>query len=369
MRNLSLNLIDEILKCEQDFVKERSSTYFEIIGRSYDEDLISRMLAYTLGKDDKLICRFIEESGYSPAIIVEKSVRCEKSLPGGRIDIFVELQDSYGQKYTLTIENKVNSLEHGDQTQIYYDYIQKNYNGNIKNLYYYLKPVYNAPECSCGQFKTITYSNLCEWISDCADGKIVDFKNHIKKYFCGVKNMNDIQRKILENYGILKHAISETETVYESKKQALFGNIAGELKVEEKGWKTEITSMGDSYRIYKNEWYHDDSDKIKKYYFYAELLYVGNDPNRIFVQGTAKTYGTDKKNRTILKFVEDYFDRFKPINEGAYYIFYQSEFKSEQPIYSEKWESELKEFSIKHIEEAIDKIDEVFNMFLNHIKK
>ena len=60
MKNNDLNFIDSLLnqyEAEQSRALQRDSTVFEILGRTYDEDLISRMLAYTLKKDNGFVCQ------------------------------------------------------------------------------------------------------------------------------------------------------------------------------------------------------------------------------------------------------------------------------------------------------------------------
>ena len=107
---------------QQDQIKE-GATFFEIIGRSYDENLVSRMLSYTLQKDAELVNKLLARAFGYEVYVTKKSCICEKAVPSGRIDIFVEAEDETGCKYTLTIENKTRSWEHDDQTKKYYDFI------------------------------------------------------------------------------------------------------------------------------------------------------------------------------------------------------------------------------------------------------
>ena len=54
MKDNKLDFIDNLLnqyETDQSRALQHDSTVFEILGRTYDEDLISRMLAYTLKKE------------------------------------------------------------------------------------------------------------------------------------------------------------------------------------------------------------------------------------------------------------------------------------------------------------------------------
>lgn len=370
-----LELIKSIADNDDDFggLNENAS-FLEVIRKTYEETFISRMLAYTFEKDEELVGKFIEFAGEHSSCIVNKTVRCEKVVPGGRIDIFVEAQDSSGKRYTITIENKINSKEHGNQTDCYYNYVNRYY-GDCKNMYFYLTPEYNCNGCKSEWFRPITYKQLYLIIGNNDDDKVADFKKHIKKYFYGEKiRMKEVHKKILENYGNLKRLMSEADEAYEVEKQQLFSTIKTKLGVDEKGWKTEVKSWessgNSSYRIYKENWYHNDDDKTKKFYFYAELLYVDNDPNEICVQGTVKTYGRNKKNIRFVKFIQDeqYAQQYV-INKDPFYILYQEPFSSQTDMYSDEWKSELEKFAIENIGKAIEKADQVFKEFNEYIKQ
>ena len=365
-----LALLKKMIEENDDF-EEKDITFFEIIDKSDKETLISRMLAYTLKKDEGLAGKLIKYASKdylnagnnSFEDIVVTNIRCEKSLPGGRIDIFVEAQDSFGHNYTLTIENKIESEEHGKQTQRYFDYIERNYKKSTNRYLYLIKTEYSS--CVCKEFMTITYKDLESLIEDKGDGKIADFKNHIKKYFCGDIKMKEVYKEILGNYKKLTHIMAKADKAYDNEKKSLFSVIVKELQVKENGWQTDVHSKNGEYYIYKEDWYHDDKDSKKKFYFYVELLYVNNDPNEICVQGTVKTYGSDRKNCDIEKFVRAELDK-EVIEKGRFYIFYQEIFSPLNPLYSEEWKNELKEFAMEHIRKAIAKINEVFTSFKSY---
>ncbi len=57
------NLIAYLLNIWQSMQNEElqeNTTFFEILGRAYDEDLISRMLAYALKNDELLLKNVLE---------------------------------------------------------------------------------------------------------------------------------------------------------------------------------------------------------------------------------------------------------------------------------------------------------------------
>lgn len=127
----SIALLNEILSLyRNNGAKRDKPTFFEIIGRTYDEDLISKMLAYILENDKLFVSRllnfyFNNKKGKTVEVenLIILSVKCEKKMSAGRADIFVEATDG-GKKYVITIENKIRAGIHGtaeneEQTDTY----------------------------------------------------------------------------------------------------------------------------------------------------------------------------------------------------------------------------------------------------------
>lgn len=150
------NLIAYLLNIWQSMQNEElqeNTTFFEILGRAYDEDLISRMLAYAFKNDELLLKNVLEfYFGEDLNLCTVDSVECEKAMLGGRTDIFITAHNSKGTAFTVTVENKIYSWEHNEQTNTYYDFVEKQFSDS-RNAYIFLKPVFNASPCSCRHLK------------------------------------------------------------------------------------------------------------------------------------------------------------------------------------------------------------------------
>ena len=59
LMELVLNSLKDILEVEKEAFDDKKS-FFSILGRTYDEDLISRVISYVLKKDKKLIKNLIK---------------------------------------------------------------------------------------------------------------------------------------------------------------------------------------------------------------------------------------------------------------------------------------------------------------------
>ena len=193
----------EINTIEQNKKLQSNPSFFEILGRAYDEDLISRMLAYVLKNDKNFVWKlfvFCETftSSICPTNFDVKTVECEKSMLNGRADIFV-VATYNNEIYTLTIENKIYMQEHDKQTQTYYDFVSRNNKGG-HNAYLFLKPYFNPSPISCKEFKLIYYSNLIGMISETDDYRINDFKRHIEEFLTMKEiKFTEVDNKVLRN--------------------------------------------------------------------------------------------------------------------------------------------------------------------------
>ena len=354
--------IDRLIVLDQQDQIKRGATFFEIIGRSYDEDLVSRMLSYTLQKDAELVNKLLKRVFCYEVRVTKKSCICEKAVPSGRIDIFVEAEDETGCKYTLTIENKVNSWEHDDQTKKYYDFVNTNY-PKRKNAFYYLKPFYNQSNCSCDKFVQITYKNLYQMIETCNDNIIVDFKKHIKEYFCEKElKMNEAEKAVLKHYSEMKDLMYRAETVYNLEKNKIFEILKQEFISDKDTWGSQME--GGSCRLYRKKWWSGEKENdYEKYYFYVELYFVNNTPEEIVVQGTIKRYGQSIKSSMVYQFHKnDWVD-------NRYCVHFKQSFTSENELFSKEWLQDLEDFSKKYMPKAIEESDKLFAEFEDYKAK
>lgn len=115
--------------------------------------------------------------------IEDFSIELEKSIDGGRLDIFIELTLKLlgeNKKLQLVIENKVKSSENKTQTERYFNFFNKNNLENSLTLYIYLTALptlqlstLEEPECSSKEFIQINYQSLVDYLIEPAlDQKI-----------------------------------------------------------------------------------------------------------------------------------------------------------------------------------------------------
>lgn len=388
MKNNDLNFIDSLLnqyEAEQSRALQRDSTVFEILGRTYDEDLISRMLAYTLKKDNGFVCQIIShclKKQIAPCSIV--NVECEKSMCGGRADIFIEAESASDEKYALTIENKIYSWEHDDQTETYYKYVsaQTRYR-DYEKVFVYLKPNFNGSLPVCTDFHVVTYNQLLKWIDSPRDAKICDFKTHIQNNLISKEiEFMDTDTKVLENYTKLKQIIKNAESKFEEVKRQIVADIFTKNNIQgmdynpnenhDKEWDAikkgtlviEVANFGSCYRVYRKDlWYHHTDDLKNKFYFFVELKFCDNDPTKILVQKLIKRYGQKAQESVIYKFLDANKDIIHDGNTWGVLDTEKFIDLSAYNILSAEWKSALKEKAAKFITEAVAEMDEIFGRF------
>ncbi len=352
-----INQLSEIISQERASFYNKDQTFFEIIGRVYDEDLISRYIAHTIRTNktfaEQLINYALKESHNEYIFISDSdiSVKCEKAMNDGRADIFIEADE-----YTLTIENKIRSWEHDDQTQIYFNYVNTNYPGK-KNGFLFLKPNWNQSPCKCENFKTLTYEKLTEFlITD--DEKIIDLKKHIEKYFIEEHRMSE--NLIAENYVEIKRIYEEFNRFDNNARNYIKHYFTKEIVFLAD--QNEI--RGSSYRILKNNW------GASNYYFYVEILVENNDLNAISVQGTV-WYRPREKNNPFANYLSSHKDVKETAkvhvigSSHAWFIPFKESFKSDKTIMSNEWKNELRAFSLDNAKKALIEIEKLYDDFIS----
>lgn len=373
------DIINSILEDNSKNDNNSNPTFLSVIRRDYDEDLISRIVAYALSIDSKFIENLFNDYindkkndwniDFSNLTSNNISVVCEKFMGKGRADIFVEIKNKEKTIATITIENKIYSHEHDNQTQTYYDWVMRNYK-DCYNIFFYLRPGYNYSKASCNDYVNITYKKLQERITIEKDIIIEDFKKHIEQML-GDRNMtleeNDID--IINNYDKIMNAINSAKKKLKEKQDSLIQKIENNLSEKYKisDWKSnldesflrrEIINHGvgiQSYRLYKKDWYLE-----KNYYFYIEIKFENGKLDDIYLQETVRD---DSNNKNLIsKFVKkeslvDY--------SGQYCVITQSRFENCSWT-DDNWEDSFVEFATDKIREYIADMDKVFN---NYIKE
>jgi hypothetical protein len=197
---------DEILRFKNDSDVQRlqslykTKSFSEILGVTRREISHSGFLAWILNDKEShylslfSITRFLEiiirsskdrdkekhKDLFNSVITDDFSIKnstteSEKSISGvGRLDIYIEIDISFGNKQTklkIIIENKVESKEKNDQTNAYFNYFEKVKKENEICLYIYLTPLptielesLSESESRCKEFIQINYQYLVDYL-------------------------------------------------------------------------------------------------------------------------------------------------------------------------------------------------------------
>jgi hypothetical protein len=206
MLTKKIEIRNSIINFKNDIdVQKLQSLYFsksfsEILSISRREISHSSFLAWLLDNRENHLLSFFSIQKFLEIIIVRCSTEFEKKYPAfynsilidnysiksvvikkekalgraGRLDIYAEVLliiENKEQKVNLIIENKVESKENNDQTNVYYQYFEKNNKVDEINLYVYLTAIptlelnqLNEPECSCKYFTQINYQDLVDYL-------------------------------------------------------------------------------------------------------------------------------------------------------------------------------------------------------------
>lgn len=359
-------------------------TFFEIINKPYDEDLISKMVLYLLCNDVNLIYNLLATYSKKKKLnwaignhINVLEATAEKTMLWGRADLYIIAQDENNKLIVLTIENKINSWEHDEQTNTYFNWVnqQKGLNDAYK-AFFYLKPDYNHSCPICSDFLPITYKEIKNMIKK--DNMISDdFRAHIKKYL-SEREMSFMEDEILflSNYKEIEEIIRRSSEKREILKKNLISSIIEKLEIRHNPYAKkatilpknsiviEITDDDSTFRFYKKDLWYKYNSNIK-FYFYVELKFENNDLKNICCQKTIKLYGKNKRNNRVRQFIED--KKIGYINiEGAFIIIEKKQFQSEKDFLSSEWQNDLKDFSFTTLKTYIIEMDDIFNEFTEY---
>lgn len=354
--------------------KNEFSTFLSVIGRKHDEDLISRVLVYIMKKDacfvNMLLQKYTGDEGIKDIDACEIGVYPEKSMGKGRADIFAVVRRGNDIVATITVENKIYSYEHDDQTQTYYDWVkrQKEYKKADINAFFYLRPSFNHSESVCTEYVNITYSDIKNCITK-SDYIIDDFKKHIEYYLEGeTMELSDRQIDIINNYSKLNGVIREAINIYASNKNEMVDEIIMQLKKKDIDNKLKFEKYTNATGISSVHFYKDVGYKEKEYYFYSEIRFDDEKLDDIRFRNVIKVYprmSTKKDAEDFLK------SDFVSVNEilgqysivGDYYAF-----QSEHTITSKEWCEDFVKDAVVKLSLLIEECDRLIKTFLDFIE-
>ena len=340
--------IMELLPTTQEIPNEDS--FFDIIGRGHDEDLISRMLKYLFENNLEILNGLLKNK--NEALFKEIiSIECEKTIDNGqRMDLFIIGTNQNNKATIIVIENKVYSWEHDDQCNAYYEDTNRKYS-EFQCIYFYLKPRYNLSSSNCSYFKTIIYDDIYNILlqmnkrSRYEEDFLVTIKNNLME-----NAMEEIDYKILNNYQKLQSLMNQNLKRMENYNKSLASMLAEELAL-----KFEEADNHKTYRFYKEEY------KTKEYYFYIEFKYENNDFSTIYFQYTIQRF--EKTGDSLIsKFANN--KNFKKPAYDYWYVIKREEIKiKSNNILSTEWKKEMKDVAKEKLENFSKELTNLFSEF------
>ena len=363
-------------------------TIFSVIGRKYDEDLISRVVAYVLESDTSLVKKLIKyyiskkETNNEPLDLENISqikVKCEQATDNGRIDIFVQVKGAQ-RDITITIENKIKTWEHNtkekSQTEEYAEFVNSYYQNSF-NTFLYLTPDWNHSEPKSAAFAKITYSKLLELMSDTGDQIIDSFRKHIEIYLTEEMAMlTNTDEYLMRNYLDIKAVLDGFETRITNLKtdiaEAVNRRMENLFNVTIPEWSEEIVKrmreddlycekvnengkigMG-SYRLSRIKWY-----KENEYYFYVEIRYDNGLMRDIYYQITLRREDGKKKKGLSEFLTKTHFED----NIKNYYVLRRKKSNVIVDAASDSWKEALIDEAAKLLPVCLEEMDEIFQLY------
>lgn len=377
-----IELIEKICNDYKETPTRNKDTFLSVIGRQYDEDLISRVVAYILQNNSSLVFSLVNNylSKKVTTRIIDYSaidtiqVDCEVVMGRGRADIFVLLKEGKRDVVTITIENKIRSWEHNTgneiaQTDEYSRFVNSYYKKSL-NVFYYLKPSFNESVSANEDFLDITYYELMGIIGESNDVIINDFVTHIINYLgeSDIMKFEKWQVETAKHYKTIKNIVKEYDNKIDGIKKDCIERIIKELypdTIIHENWGkdapsssakdlfVEIASSGKnngvgSFRIYRNEWY-----KASEYYFYVEIYFEYGDICDIKYQITLRNDGNTKSVNNYINNVD------KVLKDGKYIVFKRKDYPDEN-IDNNEWVNNFINHSLVVLRDYIELMDKAF---------
>lgn len=383
---------NELLKVKP---KKEKPTFLNVISCDYREVYISSLIGYALLNDDELAKNLLElyfkkfpqklkRNDYLNFDLSQIDIELEKSMDGRRADVFVKINDIDNPNIpisTITIENKTDTSEHGNQTLDYYNWINNEYK-ETNNAFFYLYPNYNPSTSISNDFFDIDYSTFNNLITGSNDYIIRDLKTHIKQRMINYSmNINNEEKEIIEHYKDYFDALNDLSIKIKEKKNEIVKAFVSSLNKngyividdDEKVHNNELIienvknkNLGTtSFRLYKCSWYSKNN-----FYLYLEIKFFDNTSSPfelITFQQTIKSY--ERKSQDIIKEFyynyckNKYYNDKSPYCEtfNKYYVLNKLPFKNNKSFswntdeWDKCWVSEATDYFIERIEQC-DKI-------------
>ena len=265
-------MIDEAFKEEfsKIDISERKFDFFDIIPPK--EVLISKWLDFILnpkinGIGNKPLQLLIKLAGSNLNLddyIFEDSYTELVTNNQKRMDIVLKYNGLW-----IVIENKIDSLEHDDQTNEYFTYINETKDNN-EVIYIYLKPNYNKSKPINDHFNIVTYDKFINELNTIKKEDYIDYNKY--KYlnefiFSGGRFIKNQEIEITDSLKFYIKQIDKftaIEDEYNSKNKILFNKICDEIiyctNALDKQYK--CYKSGNYIQIYKTNWSNEKHNGV-----------------------------------------------------------------------------------------------------------
>ena len=174
-----------------------------------------------------------------------------------RIDILIKYEGLW-----IVVENKIESYENGNQTNEYFDYIERE-KGNNKVIYIYLKPNYNNSNPLNINFRIITYDKFIDKLKEISefDYSEKDKYKYLKEFIIsGGRFMKNEEMEVTDSIRFYINNIDKFKTIveeYRNKNKATINMIANAIvdSLNEEEVRYQASKIICSFiQLYKDNW-------------------------------------------------------------------------------------------------------------------
>ena len=195
-----------------------------------------------------------------------------------RIDILIKYEGLW-----IVIENKIDSYENGNQTNEYYNYIEKiKENNNV--IYLYLKPNYNNSIPLNKSFKIITYDSFINKLKDISEIDYIekDKYKYLKEFIIsGGRFMMNEEMEITDSLKFYVDNIDKFEAIeeeYKNKNKKVINMISNAVcdSLNENEVKYQYSKGTNTFiQFYKDNWDNSNHQGVHFEIFFNTSRLVG----------------------------------------------------------------------------------------------
>lgn len=304
-----MEVLDDNFKMMFDLIKENNKQidFFDIIGSK--ETLVSKWLEFILnpsinGVGYLPLSKLLELTNNNYDLYEYEFLDSQIEVSTDqlkRMDIVIKFDGLW-----IVIENKIDSLENGEQTNDYYKYIENIKNQN-KVVYIYLKPNYNMSLPKNKNFVVVTYDKLLTKFKEITefDFKEPDKYKYFKEFIISggrfMKNeeieITDSLRFYLKNQKKFENIINEYTNKNKQLLLKISQNIIDYLNSEEDN-KYDYSRGTNTYlQIYKSNWDNSNHQGIHFEIMFDDKFILGKQFTATIVLHMEKNINEGRWNK------------------------------------------------------------------------